>query len=92
MTQTVGAVGATWNSIAVYRTPQGLHYPIVVVDPAAATRREKQDETDAAAGLAHRGPVDGRTSGVVGQLHRERLGIGCLCRYPLVPQQMSPRK
>jgi hypothetical protein len=35
--------------------------------------RNEQHETDAPAGVAHHGPIDGRANGVVGQLHRERL-------------------
>jgi PfaD family protein len=44
MAQTISAVAQTRASIAVYRTPQGLHYPVVVYDPAAAAHCGKWDE------------------------------------------------
>jgi PfaD family protein len=42
--QTAAVVTATRNSIAVYRTAEGLHYPVVVEDIADALSRMETDE------------------------------------------------
>lgn len=45
MAKTVAAVAQTWSSVAVYRTRQGLHYPIAVNDPADVARLANRGET-----------------------------------------------